>query len=95
LNRCSDGKYKRDETKYNIEYFLQFMIKVLHDSLDDIDVYKKRFDAHQLLSESTSNVLACFKEHPEIRLSRRELVVMTKIPGRTVTNSHLHHHYVF
>jgi len=87
LNRCSDGKYKRDEKKYHVEYFLQFMIKVLHDSLDDIEIYKKRFDAHQLLSESTRSVFASFKEHPEIRLSRQELVVMTKLPERTVTRS--------
>lgn len=87
LNRCSNGKYKRDEKKYKIEYFLQFMIKVLHDSLKDIEIYKKRFDAYQLLSESTRNVFACFKEHPEIRLSRQELVEMTELPERTVTRS--------
>lgn len=87
LNRCSDGKYKRDERKYHIEYFLQFMIKVMHDSLDDIEIYKKRFDAYQLLSGSTRSIFACFKEHPEIRLSRQELVAMTKLPERTVTRS--------
>lgn len=87
LNRCSDSKYKRDERKYKIEYLLEFMIKVLHDALNDIDIYKKRFDSYRLLSESASNVLSCFKEHPEIRLSRQELVTMTRLPERTVTRS--------
>lgn len=87
LNRCSDGKYKHDAKKYKIEYFLQFMIKVLQDSLNDIEIYKKRFDAYQLLSESSSIILGCFKEHPEIRLTRQELAMMTNIPERTVTRS--------
>ena len=63
------------------------MIKVLHDSLKDIEVYKRRFDTYQLLSESTMRIFACFKEHPEIRLSRQELVAMTSLPERTVTRS--------
>lgn len=87
LNRCSDGKYKNDEKKYKIEYFLQFMIKVLQDALSDIEIYKIRFDAYQLLSESARNILANFKEHPEVRLSRQQLAAMTSLPARTVTHS--------
>lgn len=87
LNRCSNGKYKRDEKKYHIEHFLQFMIKVLQDALSDIEIFKRRYDAYQFLPESARKVLACFKEHPEIRLSRQELVAFTKLPARTVTRS--------
>ena len=54
--------------KYHIEYLLQFRLKILHDSLDDVDIYKKRFDEQQLLSESARNIFVCFKEHLEIRL---------------------------
>ncbi|HLB42705.1 MAG TPA: Fic family protein [Gammaproteobacteria bacterium] len=87
LNRCSEGKYQRDPKNYHIEYFLQFMIKTLFHALGDIEIYKKRFDAYQLLSESARKILACFKEHPEIRLSRQQLVKMTRLPMRTVTYS--------
>ena len=87
LNRCSEGKYQRDPKNYHIEYFLQFIIKVLFHALGDIEVYKKRFNAYQLLSESARKILACFKEYPEIRLSRQQLVKMTRLPMRTVTYS--------
>lgn len=87
LNRCSNGKFKQDPKKYHIEYFLYFMIKVLNGALEDIEIYKKRYDAYQLLSESARSVFACFKEHPEIRLSRQQLTEMTKLPDRTVTHS--------
>src|SRR4029079_19773213 len=36
LNRCSDGKYKRKVADYHMDYFLQFMVKVIHASLHDI-----------------------------------------------------------
>ena len=39
------------------------------------------------IAVSCENVFACFKEHPEIRLSRHALVEMTKLPERTVTRS--------
>jgi Fic family protein len=87
LNRCSNGKYRNDPTKYHIEYFLQFIIKILTSSLEDIEVYKKRFDAHQMLSESASVVLACFKEHPEVRLSRQQISEITNLPSRTISYS--------
>ncbi len=86
LNRCSDGKYRRDPKKYHTEYFLRFMIKVLNASLADITIYKERCDAHQLLSESSRTVLACFKEHPEIRLSAQKIHEETKLPKRTITH---------
>lgn len=87
LNRCSDGKYRHNPKKFHIEYFLQFMIKVLHAALGDIEIYKARYDAYQLLSESAQQVLTAFKEHPEIRLTRRDVVAMTKLPMRTVTRA--------
>lgn len=86
LNRCSDGQYQTDPKNYHIEYFLQFMIKMLHASLDDIAIYKKRFDTYQLLSESVHTVFACFKENPELRLATKQLVELTHLPKRTVTH---------
>lgn len=85
LNRCSDGKYRREPKKYHIEYFLRFMIKILKASLEDIKIYKERCDALQLLSESSRIVLTCFKEHPEIRLSAQQIHEETKLPKRTIT----------
>ncbi|MBI5448278.1 MAG: Fic family protein [Gammaproteobacteria bacterium] len=84
LNRCSEGVYRHDPTHYHIEYFLQFMVKVLRASLDDIDIYKKRFEACQRLSESAHIILACFKDHPEVRLSIQQLVDITHLPRRTI-----------
>ena len=29
LNKCSNGRYEKDAANYNIDFFLQFMIKVI------------------------------------------------------------------
>lgn len=50
------------------------MLKVLAAALKDIELYKKRYDAYQLLSASAQTILSCFKEHPEVRLTRSTLV---------------------
>ncbi len=85
LNRCSEGKYRRDPKQYHIEVFLQFMIKVLKESLDDIAVYQEKFLLLQQLSESAYKVLACFKEHPELRLTTLQISEMTSLPKRTIS----------
>lgn len=87
LHRCSNGKYQQNPTKYHIDYFLEFMIKILKGALADVGLYKKRFDAYLLLSESAKTVLTCFKGYPEVRLTKRAITEMTDLAPRTVTYS--------
>jgi Fic family protein len=84
LNRCSEGEYKQNPLDYHMEYFLLFMVKVLTESLEGISVYRKRYDAQKRLSSSALQILACFKDYPEVRLSTSALMKYTQMPRRTV-----------
>lgn len=87
LNRCSKGTYQNDPRKYHIEYFLNYMLRVASSSLDDIKIYKDKFDARQTLSQSAMLVLDCFKNEAELRLSTGDLCKLTQLPRRTITYS--------
>jgi Fic family protein len=87
LNRCSGGKYVADPAKYRIEYFLHYMIKVLEESLSDIDVYRKRFEAIKGLSPAAADVYRCFGEFPEKRISAKDIYAETGLPRRTAVYS--------
>ena len=83
LNQCSQGKFSANPESYNFEPFIRFMIKMLNLSLDGIQNNLERFEKIQKLSESAAQVLACFREYPEIRLTISKIVQETKLPRRT------------
>ncbi len=87
LQRCSDGKYRGDPKKYKIEYFLQFMIKILRDALKDIDLYRAKYQNFRELSPAALKVFECFRDEPETRLQTSDLVEKTKLPRRTISNA--------
>lgn len=84
LNQCSQGKFSSDSTKYKIEYFLIFMLKMLEQSLLDVNIYHEKFIAVQKLSSSATKVLDCFKEFPELRLNTQKICDQTNLSRRTV-----------
>ena len=63
------------------------MIKVLRAALADIATYREKYQARRSLSESATKVLNCFNEHPELKLTNRQIVEMTDLPRRTVANA--------
>lgn len=87
LNRCSGGTFKQIPSDYRINYFFEFMVKVLISSLDSIDVYRKKYEATKKLSDKARLILKCFREHPELRLNTQKIVEETKFPSRTVKYS--------
>lgn len=87
LNKCSNGHFHQNPKDYHIEFFLHFMIKVLIGALGDIEIYIQRFHKLQLLTESSQKLLACFKEHPELRLSTQQLIEFTGLSKRTINYS--------
>ena len=87
LNMSSNGKFLTNPSDYKIEYFLDFMIKVTIEALDDISYYIKKFEAINNLSESAEQVLKCFKDYPEIRLSTQIIMNETGLARRTIVNS--------
>ena len=84
LNRCSNGYFNEDTKQYKIQFFLKFMIKVLDESIDSIDIYRNRFKAEQQLSDTSILILECFKENPAIRLTTSIIMSKTNLPRRTV-----------
>jgi Fic family protein len=84
LNRCSGGMFKQDAHDYKIHYFVEFMLKVLSNSLDSIEIYREKYKSIQMLSDSALKVINCFKEHPEIRLNTQRIANETGLPLRTV-----------
>lgn len=87
LNRCSNGVFNKDPKKYHMEYFLDFMVKMLNAALDDVNYYHEKYENHKALAPAAKSVLQCFKEHPEMRLTTRQLIELTKLPRRTVINA--------
>lgn len=63
------------------------LIKVLEESLADVDVYRRRFKATNDLSPAAQTVYRCFGEFPEKRVSAQEVCRETRLPRRTVVYS--------
>lgn len=84
LNRCSDGSFKEDPKQYQVKFFLKFMIKVLNEAMDGIDIYRKKFTTENQLSATAILILNCFKENPAIRLATSIIMKETNLPRRTV-----------
>ncbi len=84
LHQCSEGKFEADHTKYNLEPLAWFFLNILESSLADIEIYRKRYNNLQKLSESASTVLNCFRSSPEKRLKVGDIVEKTGLPRRTI-----------
>lgn len=84
LQQCSQGRFQPDPTLYHLEPLVWFFIKVLKNSLTDIDVYRVRYSNFQKLSESALSVLNSFKSSPEKRLKVSEVTNITGLARRTV-----------
>lgn len=82
LNRCSEGKYRQNPKEYKIQYFVKFMIKVLHEAISGIQVAKQKFANERKLSDAARKILTCFKEHPEVRLTTSKIIELTGIRRR-------------
>lgn len=85
LNACSKGKFLQNPEKYKTEYFVDFMLRMIALSLNDIELYQKKHHAVNNLSETATVILQCFREHPELRLTTKQLIEMTSLPRRTIT----------
>jgi Fic family protein len=84
LHQCSEGKFKADHTQYKLEPLAWFFINILESSLADIEIYRKRYNNLQKLSESALTVLNCFRSSPEKRLKVSDIVEKTGLPRRTI-----------
>lgn len=87
LHKVSNGKFYQDSKKYNLELLSWFFIKVISESLNDIDIYRNKYKNLTKLSETSLKILNCFKLSPEKRIQVMELEKNTKLPRRTIQYS--------
>lgn len=87
LNQCSKGHFSQDPKQYEIEHFARFMIKIIKKSLEDIELYRTKYKKLSSLSETSTQILTCFKDYPEKRLTNKIICEETKLPRRTVAYS--------
>ena len=88
LRQCSGGIFRQNPKQYHIEFFLNFMLKMLEKSLNqDIDYYSKKYANYLQLASNPKKVLQCFREHPETRLQSGQISELINIPRRTVTRA--------
>jgi Fic family protein len=87
LNRCSGGFFRQNPIDYKIDYFFEFLAKVIEASLDGIEIYRRKYEAINKLSDSAKLVLQCFKEQPEIRLGTKKIAILVNLPLRTIKYS--------
>lgn len=84
LQRAAGGQYHADPRKYDYPPLCWFFLKIVKESLVDIDFYRRRYARHIQLSESALAVLEAFKDRPEKRIKAAEIVNRTELPRRTV-----------
>jgi Fic family protein len=87
LQRCSDGEFHEDASRYRYEPLCRFFLTVIGDALADIAIYRKRYADLKALSETASAVLACFKSSPEQRLQVAKIESITGFSRRTIQYS--------
>lgn len=88
LRRCSEGRFLQNPNDYKIEYFLKFMLKIIEEAIkSDIDFYHDKHMAFVKLPQSQRKVLSIFKEHPEKKLSPKDISAEIKIPERTLLHA--------
>ncbi len=87
LQRCSGGTFHQDPREYRIEYFLDYMIRMMKGALDDLDRCRQRYAAIRGLSPAALRVFDCFREYPEKKLQTKEIVDFTGLPRRTVNHA--------
>ena len=87
LRKCSGGLFNIDPTRYNYNFFLDYMLKVITASVDNILFYSQKFEDYNLLSETDIKIYNCFKEKPEKNLQTKDIVGELTIPRRTAIYS--------
>ncbi len=87
LRKCSGGLFSIDPTKYNYNYYLDYMIKVITNSVDNILFYSQKFEDYKSLSETDIKIYECFKKKPEKNLQTKNIVSEITIPRRTAIYS--------
>jgi len=84
LRKCSKGVFSPDPIKYHYHYFLDYMLSILEESIQNLNYYSEKYENYFTLSETDKKVYTCFKEEPEKNLQTKDIIEATQIPRRTI-----------
>jgi Fic family protein len=87
LQRCSGGVFHQNPQEYRMDYFLDYMVRMMREALENLDACRRRYRTLQDLSPAASQVFECFKDNPEKTLQTRDIVRLTSLPRRTVNSA--------
>jgi Fic family protein len=87
LRQGSDGKFKQDARKYNLEPISNFLIRIFDKALGDIEVFSKKYHKLSSLTDTERRILATFKASPEKKLQVSEIEVATNLNKRNIQKS--------
>lgn len=87
LHKISGGKFNQNPKKYKLDFLAWYFIKVIEDSLNDIEFYKTKHRNLTQLTEASMQILNCFKSSPEKRIKLAELEKETRLNRRTIQHS--------
>jgi Fic family protein len=87
LHKVSNGKFNQNPKGYKLDLLAWYFIKVIEDSLNDIEFYKIKHRNLTQLTEASMQILNCFKASPEKRMKLSELEQETKLNRRTIQHS--------
>ncbi len=84
LRKCSEGVFGPDSTEYQYHYFLDYMLEILVESIQNLKHYSEKYENYFTLNETDIKVYTCFKEEPERNLQTKEIIEATDLPRRTI-----------
>lgn len=87
LREGSDGKFKQDPKKYNLEPIVGFFIRSFDKALDDIEIYKTKFSKLRDLTDLEKEILKAFKSRPETKLRVSDIEKETGLNIRSIHNA--------
>lgn len=86
LRQCSHGEFKEDPGNYQMEYLLDFIMRMTDEALQDIKLYHQKHLNYKKLTSALRQILGIFREQPEMRLKTNQLAKALQQPRRTLVH---------
>jgi len=84
LRQGSDGKFRQDPTKYNLEPIAIFLLKSFEQALSDVDLFSQKYHKLNSLTDMEQTILQAFKSSPEKKLQVAQLEEKSGLAKRSI-----------
>lgn len=84
LRQGSDGKFRQDPTKYNLEPIAIFLLKSFEQALSDVDLFSQKYHKLNSLTDMEQTILQAFKSSPEKKLQVAQLEKESGLAKRSI-----------